>query len=106
MYRPEFSKGNLQRFLADHGIEYAHAGHLGVPRDVRALAMDTGSRDVIWDWYDVNVAGPMMGRNLHWFFNAVEHPVALMCTELDPTACHRHRLCLALERRHLRGFDL
>ena len=105
MYRPEFSKGKLQQFLAAHGIEYVHAGHLGVPRDIRALAIDHG-RGAIWDWYDVNVAEPIVGNNLHWFFNALEHPIALMCTELDPTACHRHRLSLALERWQLKGFDL
>ena len=85
---------------------YFHAGHLGVPRTVRALAVGQNGREIIWDWYDKNVASPIMGHNLHWFFNAVDHPIALMCTELDPTACHRHRLSLALERWQLKGFDL
>ena len=33
-------------------------------------------------------------------------PLALMCVELDPHECHRHRLCLALERAGYRSFDL
>src|SRR5262245_37168583 len=55
MYRPELSKANLVKLLAEHGIAYAHAPELGVPRDIRAKAIETGSRDVIWEWYDANV---------------------------------------------------
>lgn len=106
MYRPEVSKGNLARALAKCGIDYVHLPDLGVPRDVRALAIDAGKRDVIWDWYDTNVVEPYLGRNLHQFLNGLEHPVALMCVELDPSECHRHRLFLALEEWGLRGFDL
>jgi hypothetical protein len=40
------------------------------------------------------------------FMNGFEHPVALMCTEIDPHECHRHRLSLALEGMGLNGFDL
>ena len=48
MYRPELSKSNLAELLDQKGIEYAHLPQLGVPRDIRAKAIDTGSRDVIW----------------------------------------------------------
>lgn len=104
MYRPELSKSNLMRLLAEHDIDYAHAPELGVPRDIRAKAIETGSRDVIWAWYDENVVTSCL--NLHFFLNGFEHPVALMCTEIDPHECHRHRLSLALERMGLNGFDL
>jgi uncharacterized protein (DUF488 family) len=106
MYRPEVSKANLARVLEASGIRYHHARDLGVPRDVRGLAAASNSRDVIWEWYDANVVPAFAGKNLHWFFNAVEHPIALMCTEFDPTACHRHRLSIALESRGLVGFEL
>ena len=106
MYRPVFSKKNLQALLNEHSIAYAHLPWLGVPRDIRSKAIDTGTRDVIWDWYDEHAAEPFVGGNLHVFLNSFEHPVALMCTELDPHECHRHRLSLALERMGLRGFDL
>ena len=52
MYRPELSKGNLQRALDAIGIGYFHLREWGVPRDVRARAMETGTRDTIWRWYD------------------------------------------------------
>ena len=106
MYRPEFSKSNLKSSLGEKGIAYLHLPDLGVPRDVRAKAIQAGSRDVIWAWYDEHVASALIGNNLHHFFNAFEHPVALMCSELDPHECHRHRLGLLLERLGLRGYDL
>ena len=105
MYRPDLSKSNLARLVRSHGIAYEHAPALGVPRDIRAKAIDTGSRDVIWEWYDDAVVGPF-SRNLYWLMNAVEAPFAFMCVEIDPHECHRHRLSMALERMGLKGFDL
>ncbi len=106
MYRPEVSKRNLQRALEERGICYFHVRELGVPRNVRGLAVGQDSRDAIWEWYDSNVVPIYAGRNLHWFFNAIDHPVAFMCTEFDPRECHRHRLSVALESRGLMGFEL
>jgi uncharacterized protein (DUF488 family) len=106
MYRPELSKSNLARLLDENGIQYAHFPQLGVPRDIRAKAIESGSRTVIWKWYDEHVVGPFFRKNLHFFLNCVEHPVAMMCTEIDPQECHRHRIALALEGMGLRGFDL
>jgi uncharacterized protein (DUF488 family) len=104
MYRPELSKGNLARLLEANGMSYAHMPELGVPRDIRAKAIETGSREVIWEWYDENVVESAF--SLHYFMNGFEHPVALMCTEIDPHECHRHRLSLFLERIGLTSFDL
>jgi uncharacterized protein (DUF488 family) len=104
MYRPELSKSNLIQLLEKNDMCYAHAPELGVPRDIRAKAIETGSRNVIWAWYDEHVVPACL--NLHTFLNGFEHPVALMCTEIDPHECHRHRLSLALEGMGLNGFDL
>jgi uncharacterized protein (DUF488 family) len=108
MYRPELSKSNLAKLLASHGLSYVHLPQLGVPRDIRAKAIESASREIIWDWYDEHIIGEFFGtgRNLHFFLNCVEHPVALMCTEIDPQECHRHRLSLALESMGMSGFDL
>lgn len=106
MYRPELSKSNLARLLSVKGIQYAHLPELGVPRDIRAKAIDTGTRDVIWEWYDNNVIKQFFGWNLHSFLNGFEHPTALMCTEIDPRECHRHRLSLALEGMGMKGFEI
>ena len=104
MYRPELSKNNLARLVEENGMCYVHVRELGVPRDIRAKAIETGSREVIWDWYDANVVASFL--NLHSFLNEFEPPVALMCTEMDPHECHRHRLSLALEAMGLTSFDL
>lgn len=106
MYKPDFSKSNLQKHLASCGISYLHLPDLGVPRDIRSKALGKSDRDDIWRWYDANVAETFGQRNLHRFFNIADHPVAFMCTELDPTTCHRHRLSLALEQSGLTSFDV
>ncbi len=105
MYKPDFSRSNFQRILEGAGLEYLHTPQLGVPRDIRARAIATGNREVIWDWYDEIVVKPFLQKNLHEFMN-LNHPVALMCVEADPTECHRHRLFQALEDNGLQGFDL
>lgn len=105
MYKPEFSRRNFERTLEQAGFEYLHIPKLGVPRDIRARAITTGNREVIWNWYDRYVVQPFLQRNLHEFMN-LNHPVALMCVEADPTECHRHRLFQALEEQGLQGFDL
>lgn len=104
MYRPELSKSNLAHLLGKNGMLYTHVPELGVPRDIRAKAIETGTRDVIWTWYDSNVVACFL--NLQSFLTGFEQPVALMCTEIDPHECHRHRLALALESMGLNGFDL
>jgi len=106
MYRPELSKGNLERLAKGKGLIYEHRPSLGVPRDIRVKAVETGSRNAIWDWYDRHVVEPFIGQSLHVFLNGFEHPIALMCVELDPKECHRHRLAQRLEELGLVGFDL
>jgi uncharacterized protein (DUF488 family) len=105
LYKPDFSRSNLSRLLADRDISYVHRPELGVPRDVRGLAVVQATLKLVWDWYEESVARPF-AANLDWFVNGLEHPVALMCTEVDPQSCHRHVLTLALEAKRLRGYEL
>lgn len=105
-YRPQFSKENLRRLLERAGIQYVHRPDLGVPRDVRCIAVAENSRFEIWQWYDTHVVPHFGGKNLFEFFNIADHPVAFMCVERDPSACHRHRLALALEKHGLLTYDL
>jgi uncharacterized protein (DUF488 family) len=106
MYKPDFSKGNLERTLLSAGIGYLHLRDLGIPRDIRSRAIGERDRSMLWHWYDRHVIPQFVNDNLHQFFNFADHPVAFMCLETDPTSCHRHRLVLALERLGLKGFDL
>ncbi len=105
-FKPEFSKNNLKRSLENNGIAYLHRPDWGVPRDIRAFSIGKQTREDIWIWYDANILPNVAKRNLDEFFNSMEHPVAFMCVEYDPTECHRHRLFLGLERLGLIGCDL
>jgi uncharacterized protein (DUF488 family) len=105
-FKPEFSKRNLQTAVESVGLSYLHVPSLGVPRDIRGRAVGEPDRTAIWLWYEKYVVDRFARQNLHFFFNAVEHPVAFMCVEADPTSCHRHVLSLGLERVGFRGFDL
>ncbi len=105
-YKPDFSKENLKNCLAQNGIAYIHKAEWGVPREVRSLSVDQDSRDAIWDWYDLNVVPKLRDGELADIQESAKLPLAFMCSELDPTACHRHRLFLTLEKSGLRGFDL
>ena len=105
MYRPDLSKSNFQRRIESAGMSYLHSPECGVPKDIRAKAIATGTRETIWAWYDSTVVSRLFDFNLHWFLN-LEHPIAMMCVEHDPEECHRHRIFMALEKNGLRGFDL
>jgi uncharacterized protein (DUF488 family) len=105
MYRPELSKANFQKTLESAGIEYFHLREWGVPRDIRVRALETGTRETIWQWYEEKVIGPHFRRNLHRVLN-FGYPIAMLCMECDPTECHRHKIFEALENQGLRGFDL
>ena len=105
-FKPEFSKTNLKRSLENNGIAYLHRPDWGVPRDIRAFSIGKETREDIWAWYDANILPTVIKKNLDDFFNSMEHPIALMCVEYDPTECHRHRLFLGLERLGLTGCDL
>jgi uncharacterized protein (DUF488 family) len=105
-FKPEFSKNNLKRKLETNGVMYIHRPEWGVPRDIRAFSIGKETRDDIWDWYDTYILPTIITRNLDGFFNSMEHPVAFMCVEYDPTECHRHRIFLGLERLGFTGCDL
>lgn len=105
-FKPEYSKKNLKKSLETNGISYVHRPDWGVPRDIRAFSIGKQTRDDIWAWYDLNILPNIIKKNLDEFFNSMEHPIALMCVEYDPTECHRHRLFLGFERLGLQGCDL
>jgi uncharacterized protein (DUF488 family) len=105
-YKPEFSKRNLEAAVESAGLHYLHLPTLGVPRDIRGRSVGEPDRTAIWEWYDRHVVDRFARRNMHQFFNALEHPIAFMCVEADPTACHRHRMSLGLEAVGLKSFDL
>ena len=105
-YKPEFSKEKLNSILSQNGIEYIHKAEWGVPYEIRSRSVGQDTRDAIWEWYDSNVVPGISNSEFAEFRETAKPPLAFMCVEFDPTACHRHRLFLALEQTGLRGFDL
>jgi uncharacterized protein (DUF488 family) len=100
-FHPEWSKKNVKSALESSGIDYVHLPELGIPREVRSQAFQKGNRQILWDWYDHQLASVDLNALAHRF----ERP-AYLCMEVDPTECHRHRLALALEATGLKSFDL
>ena len=105
-YKPDFSRENLRNRLENEGIEYIHKAEWGVPQEVRSRSVGQETRDTIWDWYDEYVVPRISEREFAEFRENAKPPLAFMCLEMDPTACHRHRLFPALEQTGLRGYDL
>ena len=105
-YKPDFSKENLRSALNQNDIEYVHKAEWGVPSEIRSRSVGQDTRSAIWDWYDSNVVPNISNGDFTEFRETAKPPLAFMCVETDPTACHRHRLFLALEETGLRGFDL
>jgi uncharacterized protein (DUF488 family) len=106
MHRQEFNRTSLEVTLPLSDINYVHSPQLGVPKDIRLIASYEENRELIWNWYDEHVCKRYFAKNLDRFFNALFHPVAFMCTELDPVSCHRHRLALHLEGMGLHSHDI
>lgn len=104
MFRPEFNKDNISKVLRENKIKYMHYPKLGVPEEIREELAKTGDYDRFFRWYDENVIRTTLAESVD--FETLSYPLALMCVELDPTKCHRHRIALALEKRGLRGIDL
>jgi len=102
MFRPEFNKENLVNILKGNNIEYVHYPELGVPEDMRRRLAETEDYGWFFRAYDDNILPNLEDVNLE----TLARPVAIMCVELDPTKCHRHRVALALEKQGLRGYDL
>ena len=104
MFKPEFNKENVRKILKKNGIKYVHYPELGVPEEIRGELAKTGDYERFFKWYDENVATTLLAESID--VEAISYPIALMCVELDPTKCHRHRIALALEKRGLQGIDL
>jgi ParB/RepB/Spo0J family partition protein len=102
MYKPEFNKDNLSIVLSQDGIKYVHHPELGAPKEQRLKLAKSQNWASFFAWYDSNILPELDNIG----FESLEKPFAIMCLELDPTHCHRHRIALYLEKRGMKGFDL
>jgi uncharacterized protein (DUF488 family) len=83
-----FSKSGLKANLEKRGIIYQHFPELGSPPDLRKKYMADGNRAYFTRHYKNSLEGK--GSILEELANlASTMPVALLCYEADPGACHR-----------------
>jgi ParB family chromosome partitioning protein len=102
-YKLDFNREKLEETLRKHDIDYVHYPELGVPSEIRRKLGETGDYNWFFKQYDEKVI-PRLDEEID--LETLKYPIAIMCVELDPTKCHRHRIALALEERGLRGYDL
>jgi uncharacterized protein (DUF488 family) len=97
---PQFSRGRIERWLADAGIAYVFLGaELGGRPGDPALLRD-GHPD-----YELMSATPSFHAGLDRVLDgASRYRIALMCAEREPLDCHR--FLLVSRRLHERGVDL
>jgi len=106
MYKPEFNKENISRELSASGIKYVHMPELGIPRELRDEAYEgTTTTKKILAQYETDV---LKNGGLRKLQETVKDKgtFAIMCTEVDPTNCHRHKIAMALSEEGMVGYDL
>jgi uncharacterized protein (DUF488 family) len=117
-YNPQFNRENLERDLPERGIQYAFAGKYlgGRPSDPGCYKKRTLPADGADYLHEVDYPAVMKRE---WFIQGIERLLqladeqtsAIMCSEEDPSQCHRHHLIaryLLKEHpevivRHIRG---
>ena len=90
-YNPQFNREAVCESLRQSGRPYVFSGHSlgGMPDDPELRAQD-GQAD-----YGKIRESPLYRKELAGLLRAVDlgpGPMALMCSEADPTMCHRRRL--------------
>lgn len=105
LYKPEFNKEKFQKELKTVGIDYIHLPELGISREERDEYYNgTATIDTLFNKYDdvlrngglETLEKTVSGRGIF----------AIMCTEVDPTKCHRHKIASALNEKGLIGYDI
>jgi ParB/RepB/Spo0J family partition protein len=105
-YRPEFNKENLMSVLKDSGIRYEHIEQLGVTRELRdRLYSKQITYQEFFDIYDKEI---LTEKWIHHLTKQIDGngPIALLCTEISPTLCHRNRIAEVLTKEGKLCYDL
>ncbi|MCL4506032.1 MAG: DUF488 domain-containing protein [Chloroflexi bacterium] len=117
-YNPQFNRENLEQILPEHDIQYAFTGQYlgGRPSDptcYKKRALPAENADYL---HEVDYPEVMKRA---WFIKGIERlleladeqTTAIMCSEEDPSQCHRHHLIARyllkahpeVTVRHIRG---
>ncbi len=105
-YKIEFNKGNLSSSLKTEEIEYKHFELLGIPRPLRDRAFSGEiTKEELFDIYDKEILTDGFLDTLDELIES-KGTIALLCTEVSPLHCHRHRVALALKERGRVVYDI
>jgi uncharacterized protein (DUF488 family) len=117
-YNPHFNKDSFETFLPKNSIEYLYAGKYlgGRPSDpscYKSKRLPEESADYLHEVdYPEVMLRPWFTKGIQRLIGITEqHTVAVMCSEEDPAACHRHHLIAQylmiefpeIEILHIRG---
>lgn len=101
-FNPQFNKANLQLSLVNHNIQYIYAGAElgGRPRDPSCYKVGATPGKEIETLKDVDYQEVMKRA---WFITGIQQlldlakhdTTSIMCSEEDPSNCHRHHLIAA-----------
>ncbi len=94
--RPGFSKSPLKSALEEAGIEYVHLKALGTPAEGRAAARAGRHADLERIYAGQLELPEAIVQSAQMLELAAEKPSALLCTERQPTHCHRTLLLNAV----------
>ncbi len=105
-YKPEFNKGNLTKALKAFGIKYEHMEQLGVTRNLRDRLYS--KRITYQEFFDIYDKEILTAELVDYLMQQIDEngPIALLCTEISPTLCHRHRVCKVLAEKGKLCFDI
>lgn len=98
-YQPQFNKYNLEQLLPQHTIYYVFAGQAlgGRPSDptcYKSRTLPAEGADYLHEVdYPEVMQRPWFIKGIHRLLELAENQTtAIMCSEEDPAACHRHHL--------------
>jgi|SRR5580765_2059940 ParB/RepB/Spo0J family partition protein len=99
LYKQDFSKDKLSQSLKAKGISYEHFPEFGVEKEEREDLQNLEDYERLWKSYDKKIIPtlPFLEGFLEYEGKKgpMEGPLVFMCSELDPTKCHRHRIAKA-----------
>lgn len=106
-HNPQFNRETLERSLAEHGIDYAHAQALGGFRRPRPDSPNDGWEQPAFRGYADHMATPGFAAALERLERAAaDRPTAIMCAEAQWWRCHRRLIADALTVRGWRVLHL
>jgi len=94
-----FHGSTLARLCGKLGLDYRHFPELGVPSEERRGLSTKADYDALFRRYGLTTLRQEADAVSEVGRLSTEEPSVLVCSEADPSRCHRSRLALAVSRR-------